>query len=356
MANLQRLRNTPGLTPESICLRLYELAKAVPGDEAIVEIGVYKGRTVCYLGLGARHGEQPQVVGIDPWDLQDQRTQSREQQRLRFAAAGTRRVAERTVQQQGMRSHVTLIQGFSTQVAESWDGPKVGLLYVDGDHEAESVLADVRAWLPHLAEGPVIAFDDYGVTHNPGVAEAVNQLVEEGLLTVEEVIDGQLAIATLTAGHEPVEHDKTEAPSVEKSTDTTETVEKIEGEVVETDTEPGEAVNADTGEVTPPGEPLPEIPDRHADEIAAHDRFVEAADKLDPATTPAKVLDPESPDHPGKRITEERPAPPPRSGAGSGVGAWREYAAQVTTRPAQTWAKMNRQEVIDELTAMGAIE
>lgn len=320
MANYQRLRNAPGLTPENICIRLSELAKEVPADEAIVEIGVYRGRTVSYLGYGARLGEGAAVYGIDPWDLQDQRTQSREQRRLRFADAGTRRIAEQTVQQQGMRGYVTLIRGFSTQVAETWTGPKVGLLYVDGDHARDSVIADVSAWLPHLADGAVLAFDDYGTTHNPGVVEAVNALVEEGLLVVEEVIDGQLAIATLAAGHDPVD---------------TPASEKVEGvEVIDESgtAGAGEAVNADTGEVTAPGEPLPEIPP---------DQYAEDAEPIPPSRKVAGA---------------ELPPPPPRSGAGSGVENWREYAVQVTSRPAQTWANLNRQEIIDELTGMGIIE
>jgi predicted O-methyltransferase YrrM len=320
MANLQRLRNAPGLTPEDICIRLSELARQVPGDEAIVEIGVYKGRTVSYLAFGTRQGEGAAVYGIDPWDLQDQRTQTRAQRRLGFADVTTRRIAERTVQQQGMRAHVTLIRGFSTEIAESWDGPKIGLLFVDGDHTHESVRADVQAWLPHLAEGPVIAFDDYGKTVNPGVSQAVNEFVDEGLLVVEEIVgDGQLAIATLAVGHEPVDaRTETEREADEQAQASRE---EIPAEIVESDTAgTGEAVNADTGEITAPGEPLPPI---------------------------------EQDD--GEALEEAQPEPPPRSGAGSGVGAWRAYAEQVTTRPAATWAQMNRQEIIDELTGMGVL-
>jgi predicted O-methyltransferase YrrM len=311
MANLQRLRSTPGLTPEDVCIRLSELARAVPGDEAIVEIGVYKGRTVCYLAFGARQGEGAHVYGIDPWDLQDQRALTREQRRLRFGETNTRQVAERTVQQQGMRQYVTLFRGFSTEIAASWDRPKIGLLFVDGDHSYDSVRADVEAWLPHLAEGPVIAFDDYGKTHNPEVSKAVNQFVEDGLLVVEEIVgDGQLAIATLAAGHEPDLRTDTEREADEQA----------RGEVVESDTAgAGEAINVETGEVTAPGEPLPPIEQDDGEPL--------------PPPEPQQQL----------------PEPPPRSGSGSGAEAWREYAHKVTDLDATVLAGMNRQEIIDRL-------
>lgn len=54
-----------------------------------------------------------------------------------------------------------------------------------------------------------------------------------------------------------------------------------------------------------------------------------------------------------RQVPEPPAAPerPPLSGAGSGVGAWRTYAAAVTDTPLEQWADKNRDEILAELKA-----
>jgi hypothetical protein len=44
---------------------------------------------------------------------------------------------------------------------------------------------------------------------------------------------------------------------------------------------------------------------------------------------------------------------PPTSGPGSGVTAWRAYAAAVTDSPVESWSEMSREEIIELLDADG---
>lgn len=57
---------------------------------------------------------------------------------------------------------------------------KPELLFIDSTHEQEGTVAEVRAWLPHLARGALIVLHDYGNPAFPGVAEAVEELQLEG--------------------------------------------------------------------------------------------------------------------------------------------------------------------------------
>jgi hypothetical protein len=297
VANLQRLRTAPGLTEEPYCVHLAELAQDVPGSQAIVEIGVFKGRTLCYLAYGARHGNEPMVYGIDPWDLPGERPPAR----LRFTASATRRAAELTVRQQGMRAYVTLIRGFSTEVAESWPGPSVGLLHVDGAHDYDAVVADVRAWEPHLAAEAVIVFDDYGNDKSPGVRQAVDDLVAEGVLEFTEVVGDWQAVVKLAEGY---------ASGDEPAAD------------AEQESEPeSQSVDLSPAEVTLQAVPLEEAqPEPSAEE-------------------------PEAP----QASAEEAPEPPPHSGAGSGAEEWRKYAHEVTDLSELQLLEMNRSEIINHL-------
>ena len=61
-------------------------------------------------------------------------------------------------------------------VARDWT-ERLGLVYVDGSHHYEDVLADLRAWAPHC-DGPILC-DDWGTPRNPGVAKAVAEYSRE---------------------------------------------------------------------------------------------------------------------------------------------------------------------------------
>src|SRR5690606_15270126 len=57
-----------GLVENPCCFRLREYAAKVPADQAIVELGAFKGRTTGWLALGASEGNGAVVHSVDPWD------------------------------------------------------------------------------------------------------------------------------------------------------------------------------------------------------------------------------------------------------------------------------------------------
>src|SRR5690606_14324104 len=59
----------PGYTTDGGCDRLAQLAAEIPADQAIVELGVYLGRSLAALATGAQQGHGAHVWGVDPWDL-----------------------------------------------------------------------------------------------------------------------------------------------------------------------------------------------------------------------------------------------------------------------------------------------
>ena len=184
-------------TPEDIMLALADFATQVPADQEIVELGVFQGRSALMMAWGARQGHGAHVTGIDPWDLPGNVYDPP------FTEDASRRWAQHWVQSLGYAGSITLVQDFSHHVAERWGGPKVGLLYVDGDHTKEGARRDIEAWAPHLAEGARIAVDDYHHPDWPGVAEAVDELVAEGFLEPVEVFHDRLAVTRLATREEP---------------------------------------------------------------------------------------------------------------------------------------------------------
>ena len=51
----------------------------------------------------------------------------------------------------------------------------IDLVYIDADHGYDSVLADIKAWLPKVKKGKIICGHDYSKTIHPGVVKAVDE-------------------------------------------------------------------------------------------------------------------------------------------------------------------------------------
>lgn len=179
-------------TPEDVMVALADFASQVPADQEIVELGVFQGRSALQLAWGASLGHGAHVTGIDPWDLPGNVYDPP------FTESGSRRWAFHHVKTLGFSRRISLVHGFSADVARTYAGPPVGLLYVDGDHTKEGARRDIEAWAPHLAPGATIAVDDYGHPDWPGVGEALDELVAEGVLEPVQVFHNRLAVTRLT--------------------------------------------------------------------------------------------------------------------------------------------------------------
>ena len=169
--NRERLAALYGLVSADVGEALAHLASVVPADEAIVEIGSFRGKSTCYLAAGSKDGFGAKVFAVDPWD-----TPGNASGRFGFAEPSTRQRFDEQVRSMRFASRVTALQGFSADVAKRWKGPLVGLLFIDGDHAEASVRADFEAWKPKLRDGAMVVFDDYLSPKNPGVKKAVDSL------------------------------------------------------------------------------------------------------------------------------------------------------------------------------------
>jgi GNAT superfamily N-acetyltransferase len=68
----------------------------------------------------------------------------------------------------GVTDEINTFRGTSAEAATSWDGARIGLLYLDGAHDRRSVVDDLRTWGPLVDDGGYLlihdAFSSRGVT------------------------------------------------------------------------------------------------------------------------------------------------------------------------------------------------
>ena len=131
---------------------LYELACSCTGRGVIVEIGSWKGRSTVWLASGSKAGSAVPVHAIDP------HTGSPEH-RPGGAAVATFEEFRANVALAGVEDIVVPVIKPSLDAAVAFECP-VELLFIDGDHAYEAVLADFHAWFPKVLDGGVIAFHD----------------------------------------------------------------------------------------------------------------------------------------------------------------------------------------------------
>ncbi len=149
---------------------LFTAAAAVQSG-CIVELGSYRGRSTVALCAGSVSGGKVPVYAIEPHE--------------HFVGikggvfgSGDRRAFFKTMLDTRYVNIVRLINATSQVVAPGWDKP-VSLLFVDGDHRYEAVLADITSWRPHLVDGAIIIFND---ATGAGTDLIIRDMMREGVL------------------------------------------------------------------------------------------------------------------------------------------------------------------------------
>ena len=193
---LERLAALDGRLTAAEGQRLAELASGVPLDQAIVEIGSYKGKSACYLGIGSRCGAGAPVYAIDLWDLHEW---------PEYSAPAVFATWRAQVASLGLSEAVTPIRGESGLLGRLFSLP-IGLLFIDGNHGYQAVARDFHAWSQHVAPGGVVAFHDYG---DPRFGADVRRFVDEQVLPSGRWTAGEttgslyVAVAQRPAAAEP---------------------------------------------------------------------------------------------------------------------------------------------------------
>lgn len=143
---------------------LFRLAQEADPSGWIVEIGSWQGRSTIWLAAGAKAGRGARVAAVDP----------HRGTYLRDDDETTEPVLRRNLARAGVDNQVDIIVATSEAAAAGWDRP-VSLLWIDGDHEYESVKRDVLRWERHLLPDAVVALHDTFMW--PGPERVVSELL-----------------------------------------------------------------------------------------------------------------------------------------------------------------------------------
>lgn len=170
MDALAQAMEIDGLVKNSQCNFLYDLAKTIDKELYIVEIGSWRGKSTCCLGLGSLNGNRAPVIAIDLW---------RKHRVKRYNAEEHFRAFLSNIKRFDLKDIVTYIEGDSYSASKSWNSnDQIGLLFIDGDHSYNSVSCDFNAWFSYVIPEGYVVFHDYQPRF-PGVFQFVNERIKE---------------------------------------------------------------------------------------------------------------------------------------------------------------------------------
>lgn len=173
-----------------------ELISRLPRGGTGAEIGVWRGDFTARLLAGA----QPGVLHlIDPWAFQP------EFDRSWFGGSVAKSAEDMDLIYEGVErrfaseiasNRIQIHRSQSVEAAGDFAPGQFDWVYIDGNHEYEYVLADLRAYTPLVRPGGYVVGDDYGSAGwwKGGVTKAVDEWVARGECELLAVLADQFLL------------------------------------------------------------------------------------------------------------------------------------------------------------------
>ncbi|MDC2969709.1 class I SAM-dependent methyltransferase [Candidatus Pelagibacter sp.] len=157
-----------------------------------LEVGVFHGvtaRNVCEL-LYQIHGSSFQYIGLDLFEVNNE-NKSEIIPNTEFSNP-LKKIYFKYIKKQDpysisavrdllkkFKSNVNLIKGNSNIILKKIDMSKIDFVFLDGGHNYETVLNDLKCCNEVVKNNGIILCDDYDLSFAPGVKKAVDEFVQE---------------------------------------------------------------------------------------------------------------------------------------------------------------------------------
>jgi MMP 1-O-methyltransferase len=160
---LEVARAAKGFMPDDEGLALHAAGRDAASVGPLLEVGSYCGKSAVYLGAAARAGGTV-LFSIDHHRGSEENQAGWEHHDPEVVDPATGRMDtlpffRRTIERAGLEDAVVAVVGDSPVIAANWRTP-LGLVFIDGGHALDVVLADYGAWSPQVAAGGVLVFHD----------------------------------------------------------------------------------------------------------------------------------------------------------------------------------------------------
>ena len=144
-------------------------------QEKFVEIGAWKGKSVCYAAVEIiNSGKNIKIDSVDTWE-----GSPGEPVLMNDESVINGTLYDEFIKNiEPVKSIVTPIKNTSVEAAKLYADNSLFFVFIDGSHLYESVREDILAWLPKVKPGGFIGGHDIDQTEEfNGVRRAVDELI-----------------------------------------------------------------------------------------------------------------------------------------------------------------------------------
>jgi len=187
LLKLIKEKNIFGWGTDRECLLQYSLGRWGPESGVILEIGSFKGRSTICFATGTKHGHRENVFAVDPHTSAPPWFPA-------IPCQFTLNEFESNLDKAGVRENVNTIVADSLQTARIWTALPIRVLFLDGDHSFEGLLADYEQWIEKLVVGGILLIDDVDDSeHLPSIIVFIESVITEEAFSDITIVDGILA-------------------------------------------------------------------------------------------------------------------------------------------------------------------
>lgn len=142
----------------------------------ICEVGVADGKSAIFLAEAFDNmGKQFTLTMVDNLDY------GRSEQLMEIM---------RNIQRSGLADRINFITLDSLSASCKFPDEYFDLVFIDASHKYEETKADIRLWWRKIMPDGILAGHDATGEENPGVGQAIKEVIPEQFLTIEETEKG----------------------------------------------------------------------------------------------------------------------------------------------------------------------
>jgi len=171
MQSGSRVQKIGQILSDAESLFLYAMSRGWPGDGRVVELGSFTGGSTCFLAAGLRdRGEGGKVLAVDTFRgskvHQPGEKQFHPETLREDGVVDLRPFFDRIVEATGVGEWIEPWQETTTSAAGHFSDP-IRVLFIDAEHEEESVREDFEVWSKFVGSGACVALHDIGTWPGP---------------------------------------------------------------------------------------------------------------------------------------------------------------------------------------------
>lgn len=120
-----------------------EMVRLRSSGSLFVELGAWKGKSTCFMAVEIiNSGKDIRFDTIDDW-----------------SQGGTRDEFSNNIKL--IRKNINVINGITWEVAKNYEDKSIDFCFIDASHDYESKVKDIKAYLPKMKKGGILAGHDY---------------------------------------------------------------------------------------------------------------------------------------------------------------------------------------------------